>query len=498
MPDPETPSDDLDETLRPTLRLLTTAQVERIVDQAFEVLATVGVRIADPAVRRLLADAGQRLDGERVFLAADALRGALASAPPRVVLYDRGGEVAAELGGSGTAFTPGSSVLHILDRETRRRRPPTRRDLAHLAWVTDACRHLAVQSTAMVPSEVPEVLADRARLDVALRHSSKPVVTGTFRGDGPEVMRRQLVAVRGSAEALVERPLAIFDCCSTSPLKWSQLSCRVLVDCARWGIPAELISVPLGGATAPVTLREMVVQHAAESLSGLLIHQLANSGAPVLWGGAPGAFDMRHGTPAMGAVETAMVDVACAQVGRHLGLPTHAYLALSDAKTGDWQAGAETALGAALAVLGGIDLVAGPGILDFIGCQSLEKLVLDNEACGAALRLGAGVSHDSAAEAVELLRAVVEAEHFLGHRHTRQNFRRQLSMPGPAIDRRSYGDWEAAGGGDAMAAAALEVDRILARGQPTPLAPEVEGELDRILAADAERLGVELPPRHNP
>ena len=85
---------------------------------------------------------------------------------------------------------------------------------------------------------------------------------------------------------------------------------EALLDLARAGVPAELISMPLAGATAPVTLVGSVVQHAAESISGIVIHQLANPGAPIVWGGAPAIFDMRTGTTPMGAIETAMLNVA--------------------------------------------------------------------------------------------------------------------------------------------------------------------------------------------
>ncbi len=100
---------------------------------------------------------------------------------------------------------------------------------------------------------------------------------------------------------------------------------------------------------------------------------------------------MRHGSAAMGAIESAMLNVANAQVGRALGLPTHGYLGLSDAKTPDYQAGMESASGALLGALAGIDLVSGPGLLDYLLSQSLEKLLLDHEACRAALRCARGL-----------------------------------------------------------------------------------------------------------
>lgn len=486
--------DSLDVTLRPTLEILTEGQAERIVGQALEILATLGVAVAGGEARTLLADAGVRVEEGRAYPREEQVRSALATAPGSVRLYDRDGEPAAVLAERSVCFVPGSTALHVLDRKSRRRRPATVRDAVEIAWVTEKAAHMGAQSTAVVPSDVPDVLADRYRLYLALRGSRKPIVTGTFRDDGFAVMKDLLAAVRGSDEALREKPLAVFDCCSTPPLEWSELSCRALVDCARSGVPAELISVPMAGATAPVTVREMVVAHCAESLSGLLIHQLAAPGAPVVYGGAPAGFDMRHGTPPMAAVEAMMTNVAAAQVGRRLGLPTHAYMGLADAKLPDWQGGAESSLGMALAALAGVNMVAGAGMLAFVDCQSPEKLLLDDTAAAAALHLAGGVSHASAGDAPELFAALVESRGLLGHRHTRRNFRRELLMPGAVIDRRSYGDWEKEGGRDAFDAAAAEVDRILEAGNPAPLDAEIERHLERIVRDDARRHGFDGVP----
>ena len=53
----------------------------------------------------------------------------------------------------------------------------------------------------------------------------------------------------------------------------------------------------------------------------------------------------------MGDVGTWMIDCAYAQVGKRLGLPTHAYLGMSDAKILDAQCGMESAGGTFLAAL---------------------------------------------------------------------------------------------------------------------------------------------------
>jgi trimethylamine--corrinoid protein Co-methyltransferase len=476
--------------LRPRVELLTTAEVQAIVDDALGVLVTVGFEVENREARDLLYDAGVRVTESRAFADEHQVRRALSTTPARIEVFDRDGEPALDLGGDRVHFDPGSAAIFVLDSETGARRSPLTADLCRLGWVAESCRHLAAQSTALVPSDVPEAMGDRFRLYVALLSSRKPVVTGTFRTDAFAVMRDMLAATRGGEARLAEKPLAIFDCCPSPPLKWSDLTCQALIDCARAGIPAELVSMPLGGATAPVTLREMVVQHCAESLSGVLIHQLARAGAPIVWGGSPAAFDMRRGTTPMGAVETMMVDMANAQIGRSLGLPTHAYMGMSDAKVVDWQTGMESGLGTALAALAGVNLVAGAGMLDFESCQSLEKLVLDDEVCGMALRLQRGISHDSAGEAVELIGRVVQLGSFLGHRHTREHFRRELHLAGPVIDRETFEAWQAGGGRDALARAREQVRQIVARGNPAPLADDVRRELDGLIGAEARRLGV--------
>lgn len=59
----------------------------------------------------------------------------------------------------------------------------------------------------------------------------------------------------------------------------------------------------------------------------------------MIWGGALAIFDLRYGTTLLGAIITAMIDVATAQIGKALGIPTHTYLCASDAKLVDAHAG---------------------------------------------------------------------------------------------------------------------------------------------------------------
>jgi trimethylamine--corrinoid protein Co-methyltransferase len=296
---------------------------------------------------------------------------------------------------------------------------------------------------------------------------------------------------------LRERPLTIFSCCPTAPLKWSDVTSQNVVDCARAGIPVEFISMPLSGFMAPVTLVGSLIQQAAETLSGVVISQVASPGAPMLWGGSPAIFDLRYETTPMGAVETMMLDCAHNEIGKRLGLPTQGYIALSDAKQLDAQAGLETSMGATLAALSGIDSISGPGMLDFESCQSLEKLVVDNEICAMTQRLVRGIEPRDDFPARPLFEELLRDKHLLIAKHTRRHLREEIIFPGPVIERASLGRWiEEEGSSTLGERARSEVARLVAAWTPSRVPDAVKAALTKRMTAQARRYGMDrLPER---
>jgi trimethylamine--corrinoid protein Co-methyltransferase len=482
------------ETKRPKLEMLTGPFIDQILSEALDVLEKTGVRVENDEAIQLLADAGCECKGPTVMIKETLVEESLKTVPPSIKMYDRSGDLTMNLKGDTVHFDPGSGALTILDPVTMEERDPVTKDLVRFAILTDALSNIAAQSTEMISTDVPKAMQDRYRLYIGLQFCKKPVVTGTFAMESFEIMKDMLVAVRGSEEALKEKPLAIFDCCPSPPLKWSNLTCQNLIDASKAGIPAELISMPLTGATAPVTLAGAVVQLTAENLSGIVIHQLANPGSPIIFGGSPAAFDMRKGTTPMGAMETMMINAAYVQVGKHLGLPTHAYLGLSDAKIVDGQAGLETGMGALSAALSGANAISGVGMLDFESCQSLEKLVLDNEICGMALRMVRGIEARGDRLAADLYGDIYDGQHFLASKETLRWFREEMDQPGPAIDRDTYDVWKSQGKKSAWDRARGEVERILNSHTVEPLPDNSLKALKSIMKDDAQQMDFDLPP----
>jgi len=303
-----------------------------------------------------------------------------------------------------------------------------------------------------------------------------------------------LAAVSGGESELADKPIAVFDVCPSPPLLWSNLTCQNLIDCARAGIPAELVSMPLSGATSPVTLAAAVVQHTAESLSGIVIHQLAKAGSPIVWGGSPAAFDMREGTTPMGAPETWLIDAAYVQMGKWLNLPTHVYMGMSDAKVVDAQCGLESMGGALLAALIGANMVSGAGMFDFESSLSPEKLVIDAEIIGLSKRVVYGVVQREDPIALDLMREMGHRGDYLSHPHTRKWFRKELYIPSDVIDRGSYDAWVKKGEKDAFQRASERIDSLLLKYEPHHLARETRLELSKIALQAAKKFGMQKLP----
>lgn len=482
--------------MQPRLELLSAELVGRILDEAHELMLSPGIKVQSPQARRLLAEAGALVDEERqvAHIPRTVVARALETVPRRFYLYNRAGEPAVDYGGDAVHFDPGSCGVHILDPETLEHRPSTSADLARIIKVAEMLGQYDAQSTAVVCNDVPKSIGDLYRLYLVLLFSSKPVVTGAFGIQTLETMIDMLAIFAGGRRELAEKPQAIFDVCPSPPLIWSDFGAQNLIQLAQAGVPAQIVSMPLAGAAAPVTLVGSVVQHAAECLSGIAIHQLAQPGAPIVWGGAPAIFDMRKGTTPMGAVETAMIDAACAQVGKSLGLPTHAYLGASDAKLLDAQAGLESGTTALIGALAGINMISGAGMLDFLACFSVEKLVVDAEAIGMAKRLLAGVQVHTETLATAMFADIDFKGDFLKQKTTRQLFSREQYLPSAIIDRNSVRGWQAEDGLDTFGRARQRVRALLESYQAPHLDLRLKDELHGMVSSLAREAGMEYLP----
>ena len=488
--------------MRPGLSVLEPELIGRIVDEAIRVLGTHGMEIRGAALRERLLDAGlpQRGDG-RVLFPREVVEEAVRVAPRSFRLYGRDGEERADLGADRVHFIPGSSGLKVADHRTGEVRLARSDDFAEYIRLGDGLANIPYLATAFSTSDIEAQVSDAWRLYLCLTNSTKPVVSGAFTEHGVPRMAQMMGLFRDGAEDLRARPMSIFTITATGNFRYSEDSCQNLIDCVEAGIPVEIVPVTLMGLIAPVTLVGATVFHTIDVLAGITMAQVIRPGAPVLFGGAPATFHMKIASSPMAAIEALQLDVAYVAVAKSLGLPTQSYMALSDAKTLDAQAGAETFGSALLAALAGVNSVSGPGMLDFLLVFSLPKLVYDDAMCGQVLHF-VRETHEAGDLPVDgLIDQLMADQHLIMAPHTLEHWPSELLLPATLIDRDNREAWLRAGGKSIDERAVDEVERRLAAYRQLETDPVLDAELQKIirsaLSDPAQPLPV-VPPAPEP
>jgi trimethylamine--corrinoid protein Co-methyltransferase len=222
--------------MRPTLKLLDTALIERIVSEARDLLCTLGVEIHNPHVLSMLADHGAEVNpaASHARIPGALIDEALTTVPHSFKLFDVLGNETHDFAGDAVYFTPGSAAINVLDTNGSMRKPATA-DYIRYVKLVSGLQHIASQSTAFIPADVHSRISDSYRLYLSLLYGEKPVVTGAFTIEAFEIMRDLQLVVRGTAEELAAKPLTIFSCCPTAPIKWSDVTSQNLVKSIRVG-----------------------------------------------------------------------------------------------------------------------------------------------------------------------------------------------------------------------------------------------------------------------
>ncbi|MCP4413293.1 MAG: hypothetical protein GY808_12095 [Gammaproteobacteria bacterium] len=451
--------------MRPNLQMLSNDLINKILDEAKRIMAETGMDIRGENLKQRLLEHGLKTDdsGKRILFPQETVDAAIASTPKSFTLYDRDGNAHAEIGGDNVHFVPGSSGLKILDHRTGEVRLTNSSDFIEYTRLCDGLEHIAYLATAFsTNADIESQVSDAWRLYMCLTTSKKPVVTGAFTEDGVPRMVEMMQLFRRDRSELIEKPFSIFTITATGNFRYGDDSCQNLLDCVEAGIPVEIVPVTLMGLIAPVTLVGALVFHCVDVLTGLTMAQIIKPGAPVLFGGAPATFHMKAASSPMSAIEAQRLNTAYVQIAKSLQLPTQAYMALSDSKMLDAQAGGETFSSALLAAIAGVNSVSGVGMLDFVLTFSLPKLVFDNEVCGQSLHFTRETEVLDDLPIADLVEELIREDHLLTSKHTLKQWPQELYLTNQVVDRLTRETWEEAGSMQLYQRACNEVEERLA------------------------------------
>jgi trimethylamine--corrinoid protein Co-methyltransferase len=489
--------------MRPTLNILSKEMIVQILDEAMRIMAETGMEIRGARMRERMLDFGLKMDagGERFLFPREVVERAIETAPSTFTLFDRDGQPHAELGGNNVNFVPGSSGLKILDHRSGETRLANSTDFVEYVRLADGMEHLGYLATAFSTNyDIEPQVSDAWRMYMLLLNSKRPMVSGAFSENGVPRLVSLLQMFRADAAELAAKPMSLFTITATGNFRYGEDSCQNLLDCVEAGVPVEIVPVTLMGLIAPVTLVGALVFHCVDVLTGLTMAQILRPGHPVLFGGAPATFHMKAASSPMAAIEAQHLNVAYVAIAKHLGLPSQAYMALSDGKELDAQAGGESFSSALLAALAGVNSVAGPGMLDFVLTFSLPKLVFDNEVCGQALHFCREIKVLDDLPSDHLVEHLMREGHLITAQQTLDHWPQELYMTDPVIDRKTRDTSELEPGPNLVERACEQVESRLANYQPFETDPEIDEEMRAIILSGlkSQETLPDLPPPPGP
>jgi trimethylamine--corrinoid protein Co-methyltransferase len=473
-------------------RVLSDADIGRIHGVALQLVESVGMRIGHPRSLELLAGAGCAPADGVVKLPARLVEELRKKVPSSVSVFDRDGRAAMTLGGYNSYFGSGSDLMSTWDLETGELRPSSLADTRRAARLCDALPNISFVMSSAWPNELEPSFAFLQNFRAMVQNTRKPLVVTCEGLADLSAMWRIASAVRGDAEALAARPYFISYTESVSPLAHMDESLDKLLFCADVGVPTLYTPAPLAGATAPVTLPGLLAQGLAEYYQGMVVHQLARPGAPLIYGIGPLMLDFATMQSSYCGIEVSIGHTASIELARWLDVPNWAYGGMTDAHCVDAQAGLEMAHFILLNMLCGSNLTHDVGYEGFGLEVSLEQMVIADEYIGMDRRLLAGLTVDEDELAADVIAEVGPGGNFIGHRHTRSHYRAARYQP-VVMNRSSREAWDAEGRPDVRERARRRALDLLASHEVPPLPEDVAEAIDAIVQ-DYEETDRTAPP----
>ncbi|MEJ2732314.1 MAG: trimethylamine methyltransferase family protein [Anaerolineae bacterium] len=451
---------------------------ELVHQKSVEILDEVGFCVPEREALARLQAAGFPVDrdSQMVRVTPELLQAALAHLPHKVVLYDRSGERPVPFEQS-PCFMGAGTPVNVLDLETGRRRPSTRQDVRDLVLLQDALPQVDIVRPTVTATDQGEC-SDLVEIAELLRGTGKPAVHRTLSAERVDAAAEMIAAVAGGEEAFQAHPNFATLYCPISPGYFTPENVRCMLRWAEHGVPVTLLSMAMGGASAPATLLGELVVINTDILAWIVVLQILYPGLPLLYGSVSAVLDMRTGLLPLGAPERGMINAGAARMARFYGMPSMCGGLSSDAKELDAQAGFEKAVTAVPLLLEGADIVYGVGATDAGSSISYTQMVLDDEFIAGLRRMMQSIAVHDLEEEVALIKAHTPRGNFLGTKHTRRTFREHW-LPG-ILNRNTYEGWQAKR--DSIEEVCRrQAQEILAQHQPPPLPANVEAELERIV-----------------
>ena len=472
--------------IRPPVEIMSATDIARLDTAWREIVSEMGVQFEHPEALAILAEAGQRVEGETVYFDADWVASKVAEAPSSFVWEGRNAERSIPIGSGLMSFVPAYGAPFV--RRAGQRSSATLADLTDLvALIQDAPELDSAGGVVCEPQDVPVEHRHLQLVRTLAVLSDKPFMAAV---SSKEAAEDSVAMAEILFQGLAGRTVMTAILNSNSPLRWDGRMTDAMLVLAKHNQAAIVMPGAMLGAMAPVTLAGGLALLLAEAFAAIALIQVVRPGAPVLLGGGLPVTDMQSGAAGFAGPEIGISLLVGGQLARHYGLPWRALGGgLTTSQTVDAQAGWESmqVMSAAFAAQADVVMHAA-GWLDAGLVTSFEKVIADLDLI-ASLQVEFGpfiVDDDTLA--LDAIREVGPGGHFFGVEHTMERFRTCFHRPTLAstanLDR-----WTRSGSLSAEQRAEEIWRTRLEAHVPPPIDETILRELDAYIARRTSELG---------
>ena len=447
-------------------------------EKSVEILTEVGFCVSDEKVMGRFESAGFPVNYETqmVRITSELLEEGLKTLPKEVKLHNCDGQVFAQAG-TEPSFMGAGTPVNVFDLYTGEQRSATRQDVKQLVTIQDALPQVDIVRPTVTATDQGDS-SDLVEIAELLRNTSKPIVHRTLSPERVDSAVEMLYLAAGGEKAFRNKPNFATLYCPISPGYFTPENVHCMLKWAGYGVPITLLSMAMGGASAPATLLGELIVINTDILAWIVGLQILYPGTPLLYGSVSAVLDMRTGLLPLGAPERGIINGGAAIMGNFYGIPSMCGGLSSDAKELDAQAGFEKAITAISLFQGGASIIYGVGAVDAGSTISYTQMILDNEIIGGLRRMWQGITLHDPTEEVELIKAQTPKGNFMAAEHTRRNYKRHWY---PEIfSRDTYETWEEKGE-TIEAICHRKAQEIVTNHNPRHLSSKIEAELERVV-----------------
>jgi trimethylamine---corrinoid protein Co-methyltransferase len=452
------------------------------------IVSEIGVEFILPEAVEVFAKAGQKTDGDKVFLDPDFVLEQVAKAPHEFDVRARNPEHSIHIGGDHMAFASVYGPPFV--REGDVRRDATMQDFERFTMLSQSFEELdSAGGTICEPNDRP---LDSRHLDMVFALQTltdKPYMGSVTSGPNAADTVRMTEMLLGGRESIERTPGVIGLINVNSPLRYDDRMLAAMFEYVRAGQPVVITPFLLMGAMSPVSIPATLVQQMAEALAGIALAQLLRPGSPVIFGSFLSNTDMQSGSPSFGTPESATGLFCTGQIARHFGLPWRSGGGFTSSQTVDAQSAYEACMTMIPTFLAGTNWVMhSAGWLESGLVSCYEKFIVDIEVLRMLQVEFTPLEVDEASLAFGAHEEVGPGGHFLGAAHTLERFRDCFYRP-LLSSTENFERWKRLGERDATARAGEIWRERLEQYEPPAIDPELRQELADYVTRRRKELG---------